>query len=652
MKILMLRFIPFFYCASTLLLSWGCFSAPIINDSPNLPVILRAHKSFTFLKHGSRQTFSTNLKDTGIFIRKGEIYSILPSVSYLSGMFTIKIGSQLIFYPSYHNKATVSGNLFLGFNFGYTTSGTVSYISADILVWESEDWDQIAHFFDTLKEKNPKNDTVLYALSEAKRRQEIFLAEAQTTKEIEETSKKLKELQQKPEAQEKNAVEMISKGKPASVAPPTYEENKEETVEQLKAKLVKLTGTLAQLEEMKKQLSQEREKTSLLSKELGAKEKREQELLTRLKNTSKVPPVIVIASPEDGTKAEANSIHLAGVAEDEQGIAELEIFVNKTLLAGGPGRDIKTAERSYPKRVGFSERIPLKRGENEIRISAVNGSGILSQKMISVYHVETRKNIWAVVIGIDAYQHIPPLKYAVNDAKAFYQYLVNKGQIPSENITLLLDQEASLSRLRSTLGTHLKNKAGKEDMVILYFAGHGATETDVQSPDGDGLEKYLLPYDADPKDLYASAIPMRELSYIFNRIRSERLVFIVDSCYSGASGGRTIPVGTFRASISEAFLDRISSGRGRIILTASAANEVSAEKDELQHGVFTYFLLEGLLGDADLDKDGVITVDEIYGYVSKHVSQVTRQEQHPVKKGAVEGQLILGIVNGENSRKP
>jgi uncharacterized caspase-like protein len=258
-----------------------------------------------------------------------------------------------------------------------------------------------------------------------------------------------------------------------------------------------------------------------------------------------------------------------------------------------------------------------------------------------------------VVIGIDAYQHVPPLKYAVNDAKAFYEYLVKQSQIPSENVTLLLDREASLSRLRSTLGTHLKNKASKEDMVILYFAGHGATETDVRSPDGDGLEKYLLPCDADPKDLYASAIPMREISYIFDRIRSERLIFIVDSCYSGASGGRTISTTAgLRSSISETFLDRIAGGRGRIILTASAANEVSEEKDELKHGVFTYFLLDGLLGKADTDKDGVITVDEIYNYVSKYVPQVTGQEQHPVKKGAVEGRLILGIVNGENSGKP
>ena len=203
-----------------------------------------------------------------------------------------------------------------------------------------------------------------------------------------------------------------------------------------------------------------------------------------------------------------------------------------------------------------------------------------------------------------------------------------------------------MNKLRSVLGTRLKKKAGKEDMVIIYFAGHGATETDTLSPDGDGLEKYLLPVDAKPEDLYASALPMRELSHIFNRLRSERLIFIADACYSGAAGGRTISItGGLRARISDKFIDRISSGKGRIILTASGANEVSAEKPELKHGVFTHYLLQGLEGAADINQDSLITVDEIYTYVSTEVPRETGQEQHPVKKGTVEGRLVLGVVN-------
>ena len=137
---------------------------------------------------------------------------------------------------------------------------------------------------------------------------------------------------------------------------------------------------------------------------------------------------------------------------------------------------------------------------------------------------------------------------------------------------------------------------------------------------------------------------MRELSHIFNRLRSDRLIFIADACYSGASGGRTISIaGGLRAVISDKFLDRISSGKGRVILTASGANEVSAEKPEMQHGIFTYYLIRGLEGEADADRDGLITVDEIYNYVYREVPRATGQEQHPLKKGTVEGQLVLGV---------
>jgi len=122
------------------------------------------------------------------------------------------------------------------------------------------------------------------------------------------------------------------------------------------------------------------------------------------------------------------------------------------------------------------------------------------------------------------------------------------------------------------------------------------------------------------------------------------LVFIADSCYSGGSGGRTIDITGIRASISDSFLDRIAADKGRVIITASGANEGSIENDHLGHGVFTYYLVEGLRGKADADRDGFITVDEVYRYVSGKVPSATGQEQHPVKKGTAERRLILGII--------
>jgi hypothetical protein len=395
---------------------------------------------------------------------------------------------------------------------------------------------------------------------------------------------------------------------------------------------------------MKKQLEEEKKKTGRLTEQLEEKERTEKNLLIKLEDGSKTPPVIVIASPKDESKVEANTIHLSGVVEDEKGVKKIEIFVNGKRIESRSERGIKISERGSTKRLDLKEKIRLDKGMNKIKVRVVDQDGLSTERDITVHHMERRKNVWAVVIGINDYSHIPKLKFAVNDATLFHHYLINYNQIPAENVTLLLDQEASLVRLRSSLGTQLKNKAGKDDMVIIFFAGHGATEKDAMSPDGDGLEKYLLPYNADPKDLYATAIPMEEISRIFKRIRSDRLVFIADSCYSGASGGRTIGITGIRTNISEAFLERIAGGKGRVIMSASGANEVSAENDDLKQGVFTHYLVEGLRGKADFDGDGLITVDEVYRYVSEEVPRATGQEQHPVKKGTVEGRLILGIV--------
>ncbi len=161
--------------------------------------------------------------------------------------------------------------------------------------------------------------------------------------------------------------------------------------------------------------------------------------------------------------------------------------------------------------------------------------------------------------------------------------------------------------------------------------------------DGDGFEKYPLAHEADLNDLYTTVISMDEIKKIFQRIRVERLIFIADTCYSGASGGRTILSSKTRASLSDSFYERITRGKARVSIASCSANEVSKEDDKLKHGVFTYYLIEGLRGRADYDKDGLITVEEIFGYLSKTVPNASRQDQHPIKKGVTEGEFIIGI---------
>jgi hypothetical protein len=662
------RVFSLFFCTiiSSPLMLIGC-SKSILKMPKPLPRIVKQYK------HKVIRADIPGMQSTGIHLNEGDVYSILATGSINtwprgrdlwpgSDQFIARIGKHIYFNaiiwrPNAHtHKAYHSGKLYLGITDGKVTrygeplmpewyrDNTGSF-SVDVIVWEREDYVEIADFFEKMKEKDPENRAIIDAFSQANRHKKIYLAEAKASKEIEDTKKEIRELKEKSQREKEATTKTIEKKEPtAQTKTVTADLIKDKKIAQLEANLSKLTETLKQLGEMKKQLEVEKKKTTLLTKELAEKEMREKELLGRLESGKKSPPVIVVAAPKDGTEVEVGTITFSGVAEDDQGLKVLDILINDNPLVTKASRDIKVFGKKYPRRLEFAERILLQEGKNEIKISAIDTDGLTAEKILTVRYREMRKNVWAVVIGIDKYKKNRHLKYAVNDARAFYDHLIRNNRIPKENVTLLINEEARLTRLRSILGTHLKNKAGKEDMVIIYFAGHGACEKDVMSPDKDGLEKYILPHDADPKDLYASALPMSEVSRIFNRIRSERLIFIADACYSGASGGRTIRMTGMRANISDAFLDRIARGKGRIILTASGANEVSGEDDKLKHGVFTYFLLEGLRGKADTDKDGMITVDEVYRYVSREVPKATGQEQHPGKKGIVEGQLILGVV--------
>jgi len=613
----------------------GC-AAPVIKMPKPMPDIVKEYKSVVV--GGNR----AGMYDSGIrvkdgdyltFMAKGEI-DFWPAKRVSSGpigKLLYRVGEKG-FYRRYYGENEIrlleNGNIYLGLADGPVDPygepsnpewyrDNLGIFVVDIIVWKKYDPLLMADFWKEASHNDPKNKELKFLAERFKNLKEILLAEEKAKKEVEESKEAIVALERKEV--------------PAIKGP-----DKEKQVAELSEKLQKALQALKELEELKKKLKEEEEK----GRELAARLARlEEEKLKEAQN----PPVVVIASPRDGITVDSETISLHGVAEDDKGITQIEILVNDQLFSRKGQRDLQVVVKDS-RRIDFAERIRLREGKNEISVIAQDTEGLTSRTTISLQMARKQEKIWAVVIGIGRYKNIPSLKYAANDARELYRYLIEVNRVPKDQIWLLLDEEATLDRLRSILGTHLRRQAGKDDTVIIYLAGHGATERDASSPDGDGLEKYILPHNADPKDLYASAIPMSEMARIFQRISSDRLVFLSDTCYSGASGGRTVPVLGIRANISGGFLDRLTQGQGRVILTASDVNEVSVEKDELKHGVFTYYLLEALRGKGDLDGDGVITVDEVYRYVSLKVPQATGQDQHPVRKGEMKGQIILGVL--------
>jgi len=640
-------------------------ATPVIKMPKMMPDVVKEYKSVVI--HGSWP----RMQDTGVQVKVGDWITILakgeieywPQMKRSSqpiGTLLYRFGKDAWYLRWWGERrilvdaSDTSGNIFLGYPDGPLDShgeplkpeyyrDNQGFFVVDIIVWKTEDPVRQADFLEELKRNDPENTQLAYTADTFQRYKEIRLAEQAATQQVEESKAALAALQQgEPVAPAPPGP--IAPGTPpsASAVPPPSTPDKERQIAELTERLQNALQALKDLEELKKKLA--------------AQQEREQELTARLTRMQEekskptpVPPVIAIVTPQDGAIVDHEVLSLFGVAEHAAGIARFEILVNGELRIRKAQRDVEVVGKD-PRRVDFSERVHLREGKNDLAVVAYSTEGQAARKALSVQFLRKPERVWAVIIGINRYKHLPHLKYSVNDAREFYRYLVEVNRVPREHIWLLLDEEATLDRIRSILGTHLRRQAEKDDMVIIFLAGHGATERDATSLDGDGLEKYILPYNADPKDLYASALPMNEVSRIFQRIGSERLVFIGDTCYSGASGGRTVPVSGTRANLSGAFLDRLSQGRGRVILTASDANEVSVEKDELQHGVFTYYLLEALRGKADFDGDGLITVDEVYRYVSTKVPQATGQDQHPVKKGEMRGQIILGVTGFGESR--
>jgi uncharacterized caspase-like protein len=333
------------------------------------------------------------------------------------------------------------------------------------------------------------------------------------------------------------------------------------------------------------------------------------------------------------------------------------------------GKEVhQQVERQPAKSLLLAVPVKLQEGVNSIRVRAVDSQGTagegvravtLEPKPVAVAVPDkpaprppTREQ-WAVVIGVSRHEDptIPRLRYTVPDAEAIYQTLLASGGFKRERVLLLTDKtdrKPTLRNIRWALGTFLARSAGKDDTVLIFFAGHGAPEVDPRGVERDGFAKYLVPADAEADDLYSSALPMDELETIFSRIEAERVVAFLDTCYSGAAGGRTFGSRKTRAGhVDDEFIQRLARSRGRAIITASRAAEVSLELPELGHGVFTYYLVEGLRGAADTNTDGIVTLQELYEFVEQQVARKARAaggNQHPIMRGHLEGVLPLARV--------
>jgi len=224
---------------------------------------------------------------------------------------------------------------------------------------------------------------------------------------------------------------------------------------------------------------------------------------------------------------------------------------------------------------------------------------------------------WAAIIGIDDYQNWQKLQYAVHDASAVKDLLIQKYSFKPDHIFTLLDGQATRQNILSLLGDKLAdpNTVQHEDRVFVFYAGHGATR---KLASGRELG-YIIPVDADLTNFEGSAISMTNFQDISEAIPAKHLFFVMDSCYSGLALTRG---GT---PVSQNYLNEISRRIAREMFTAGGADQQVADNGPNGHSVFTWTLMQGLDGRADLNGDGVITATELAAYVAPAVSALSHQ---------------------------
>jgi uncharacterized caspase-like protein len=270
----------------------------------------------------------------------------------------------------------------------------------------------------------------------------------------------------------------------------------------------------------------------------------------------------------------------------------------------------------------FLARVTLPQSQDTVTVTALGQNGETATARAAPRIGER----WAVVIGVSQYNSpdIRDLDYAAQDAQSMYDFLRSPaaGPFEEDHVLFLKDGNATAQAIREAMFVFLQ-KAEWNDLVVVYFAGHGAADPAIPE------NLYLLPTDADVNALAATAFPMWDVKTALRRqIRAERVIVIADACHSA---------GTFAADdnpINSSFSELFTPSR-RLTLTAAAENELSLEDPRWGggHGVFTYQLLKGLKGEADADQNGIVTFNEAADYVMKTVQKDTGSRQNPQRSG-------------------
>jgi hypothetical protein len=269
------------------------------------------------------------------------------------------------------------------------------------------------------------------------------------------------------------------------------------------------------------------------------------------------------------------------------------------------------------------------------RQAAPAADTVIALKPEAIKRVPARDAV-AIIIGIQNYKRVPKAEFANNDAKEFYEYAIRALGIKQEKIKMLLDDEADEVNIVKAFENWLPIQVNKDKTdVYVFYSGHG-----LPAPDGKSL--YFLPHGVDKELLSRTAVGQNEIVAALSASKPKSVTMFIDACYSGQTRGGDVLLANAKPLSLKADTNAYPSNF--TVITASANDQISSSSPELKHGIFSFYLMKGLEGEADANKDGKITVGEIQDYLSDKVSRqaMTLNRKQTTQLVGDAGRVLVG----------
>ena len=233
--------------------------------------------------------------------------------------------------------------------------------------------------------------------------------------------------------------------------------------------------------------------------------------------------------------------------------------------------------------------------------------------------------IYSMVVGIANYKTMPSLKYTDDDAYQFFAFVKSPegGAVKDNNVSILVDDAATSAKILSEL-KKITSMADADDEIMVYLSGHG-------------LNGGFVPYDYGEG---ASIIPYQILLEIIDASPAKNKICFADACYSGSMAARS----PYFMGLDEFYTKLNQSGAGTALIMSSMNQEVSLEYSGIRQGIFSHYLLKGLKGAANTANDRIITVDELFSYISARVTSYTKNAQQPNIAGNYDGGMPIAFL--------